>query len=66
MSSAIKFDIVAKEQSYDSDSQTVNLSINSITLTIRFENLKKWVQKMEKMCGDDKYCDSSDDEDYGE
>jgi hypothetical protein len=55
--------VLAKVHSYDSESDTINLSINdSNTISIRFENLQKWVEKMKKMCDNHNYCDSSDDD----
>jgi|688.fasta_scaffold594058_2 hypothetical protein len=67
-----KFGIIdsVKLSSFDpkTDSITVRLDDSNVPgfwmeVNIRFEHLKKWVEKMKKMSEDENYCDSSDDDD---
>lgn len=66
-----KFGIIdsAKLQSYDPETQTVKLRLDDsnvpgfwMEINIKFDKLEKWIEKMKKMCQDDNYYDSSDEE----
>ncbi len=66
-----KFGVIdsGKLESYDPETKTVKLRIDDsnvpgfwMEISIRFDKLEKWVEKMKKMCEDENYCDSSDEE----
>lgn len=70
-----KFGIIdsGKLQNYDPETGIVKLRMDDsnvpgfwMEIDIKFENLEKWVKKMKKMCENDNYCDSSDEEEEDE
>lgn len=73
-----KFGIIdsGKLQNYDPETGIVKLRMDDsnvpgfwMEIDIKFENLEKWVEKMKKMdkiCENDNYCDSSDEEEKDE
>lgn len=66
-----KFGILdgARIQHYDHDTHTVKLRIDDsnvpgfwMEISIRFDKMSEWIEKMKKMCENEDYCDSSDEE----